>query len=109
MCFSPTDESVTTIEDLTTCTQYSLEIGAGPVTRGQLPDDTGDNEEDETRQENLRFGEDSFKTFASTSPVSKIGLTETLYDNLFTLKIACRKRKKVISLLQDKQNLCTNM
>ena len=68
MYFSPTDEMVTTIEDLTTCTQYSLEIGAGPVTR--------DNEEDETIQENWRFGEDSFKTFATTSPVSKIGLTE---------------------------------
>ena len=63
MCFSPTDEIVTTIEDLTTCTQYSLEIGAGPVTRN--------NEEDETRQENWRFKEDSFKTFVTTSPVSK--------------------------------------
>ena len=62
MCFSPTDEIITTIEELTTCTQYSLEIGAGPVTH--------DNEEDETIQENWRFGEDSFKTFASTSPVS---------------------------------------
>ena len=67
-CFSQTDEMVTTIEDLTTCTQYSLEIGAGPVTR--------DNEEDETIRENWSFGEDSFKTFASTSPLSKIGLTE---------------------------------
>ena len=68
MCFSPTDEIITTIEELTTCTQYSLEIGAGPLTR--------DNEEDETIQENWRFGEDSFKTFASTSPVSKMGITE---------------------------------
>ena len=76
MYFSPTDEMVTTIEDLTTCTQYSLEIGAGPVTREQLPDGTGDNGEDKTRQDNWRFGEDSFKTFATTSPVSKIGLTE---------------------------------
>ena len=59
---------MTTIEDLTTCTQYRLEIGAGPVTR--------DNEEDETIRENWSFGEDSFKTFASTSPLSKIGLTE---------------------------------
>ena len=67
-CFSQTDEMVTTIEDLTTCTQYSLEIGAGPVTR--------DNEEDETIQENWRFEEDSFKTFVSTSPVRKMGLAE---------------------------------
>ena len=76
MCFSPTDEIVTTIEDLTTCTQYSMEIGAEPVTWEQLPEDTGDNEEDETRQENWIFEEDSFKTFASTSPVSKKGITE---------------------------------
>ena len=77
MCFSPTDEIITTIEDLTTCTQYSLEIGAGPVTH--------DNEEDETIQENWRFGEDSFKTIASTSPVSKIEISE-IYDNLCNTK-----------------------
>ena len=40
------------------------------------PSTARDNEEDETRQENWSFGEDSFKTFASTSPVSKIGITK---------------------------------
>ena len=109
MCFSPTHEIVTTVQDLTTCTQYSLEIGAGPVTREQLPDGTGDNGEDKTRQDNRRFGEDSFKTFVSTTPVSNKNDHRNISDDIFTPKIACRKRKKVISLLQDKQNLCTNM
>ena len=72
MRFSPTDEIITTIEDLTTCTQYSLEIGAGPVTP----------EQEETIQDDWRFVEDSFKTFASTSPVSKIGLLKYLYFGL---------------------------
>ena len=48
----------------------------GPVSHEQLPDDTGDNEKDETFQENWRFREDSFNTFASTSLVSKIGLND---------------------------------
>ena len=92
MCISPTDEIVTTIEDLTTCTQYSLEIGAGPV--------TCEPGEDETFQENWRFGEDSFKTFVSTTPVSNKNDHRNISDDIFTPKIACRTRKKVICLLQ---------
>jgi hypothetical protein len=78
VCFRPTNEIVTTIEDLTTCTQYSLDIGAGPVTHV--------NNEDETIQENWGFGEDSFKTFVSTSPVSKIWVSE-ISDNILTPRL----------------------
>ena len=69
---------VVTLEGMIKCTQYSLEIGVGPVTHEQLPDDTGDNEKDETFQENWRFREYSFNTFASTSSVSKKGLMISL-------------------------------
>ena len=81
----------------------------GPVAREQLRDDTRDNEEDETILENWSFGEDSFKTFVSTTPVSNKNDHRNISDDIFTPKIACRTRKKVICLLQYKQKLFLNI
>ena len=65
-------EVVTKIGDLLPCTQYSLVIGAGPVTNTQQAQDDTDKEEDETIEETWIFEMEAFKTVASTSPVSEI-------------------------------------
>ena len=65
-------EGVTKIGDLLPCTQYSLVIGAAPVTNTQQDQDDTDKEEDETIDEAWIFEKEAFKTVASTSPVSKI-------------------------------------
>ena len=54
-----------TIKDLSPCTQYRLEIGAGPVNH-----QINDNQEDETIQQNLEFTGETVKTIVTTSPVS---------------------------------------
>ena len=63
---------VTVVEDLLPCTQYSLVIGAGPVTAAQKGDEDTDKEKDETIEETWIFEKEAFKTFASTSSVSQI-------------------------------------
>ena len=65
-------EVVTKIGDLLPCTQYSLVIGAAPVTNTQQDQDDTDKEEDETIDEAWIFEKEAFKTVASTSPVSKM-------------------------------------
>ena len=68
---------ITTIDNLTTCTQYSVEIGAGPYIYRQEQDTTEeyDNEEEEKLLEEIMnkvwtLEDGAFRAFASTSPVS---------------------------------------
>ena len=71
---------ITTITNLTTCTQYRVEIGAGPNIYKQLQDTTieYDKEDDKLLEEIINkvwtLDETAFRAFASTSPVSKFTL-----------------------------------
>eukprot|EP00092_Neocalanus_flemingeri_P029036 GFUD01031522.1.p1 GENE.GFUD01031522.1~~GFUD01031522.1.p1 ORF type:complete len:2660 (+),score=730.01 GFUD01031522.1:322-8301(+) len=78
----------TTIENLTTCTQYSLEIGAGPYIYRQQTGTTAEydaGEEETLLEETISklwtAEQGAFKAFASTSPdvvpVSNISITTT--------------------------------
>ena len=94
---------------MTTCTQYSIEIGARPYIYRQQQDTAVeyDNEE-ETLNEVWTLGESTFKALASTSPVSPIWLSSVNDLNFLIQQDFLWETKKEGIFLNIKQNLMHN-
>ena len=80
---------MSTIDGLASCTNYSIEIGAGPyIYRQKDPNNYSIYADEDQNQENNLLEtintiwssqENSFKSFASTIPVSFLGIINSLY------------------------------
>ena len=63
----------TRIDNLASCTLYTVEIGAGPVIQGDTTDYRSEEDKEALEQvinNHWNFDKSAFRGFASTSPVS---------------------------------------